>query len=137
MITTYNYVENENKDSKSFKIPLPPESCGVLLTCAHKPADIGKLSVIISKQDTAEDGDLAAVVIDNEQTARIVLYNRLEDNQIVLLDPNKFESKYPFGYHYNPDKQGDDHIILTAAEAATCLKILGVVDKIAVYTKKL
>lgn len=136
MITTYNYLENEkkNRNRKIFKIMLPPENCGLLMRkCCSE--DISRINVKIRKQTTAENGNIAAVVIDNEPTVRIVFYNRLENNQIVLLDPNKYDFKKPYGYCYNPDKKGDEHVILTAAEAATRLKILGVVVESTVFMK--
>lgn len=130
MITTYKPTENADAaKSETFKITLPPDSCELLYGFATQYGRNG-LTVEIRKQTTAENGDLTAILIDNEPTVRIVFYYKGEDNQVTLLDPNKYELKPPYSFHYNPDKEGDDHITLTEADAATRLKIVGVVEHI-------
>lgn len=134
MITTYDptTIQNSKRGRKCFDIKLPPETCGIL-SQPVKPSEIRTITVKCRKRTTSKDGSLTAVMLDNEPTARLVKYNELDNGLIVLSDPQKYEYSNPC--RYNPDKKGNDPIKLTAAEAATRLKVLGVVYKIAVYMK--
>lgn len=133
MITTYEVEELETAvdyENNSFGIIVPAENCAIFGR-GWQPEEIEEITVIFRKYDAItmspiESNKFIAVTIDDELQARIVYYRNNEYGEVIITDPVSYV--YPYD-------RGDSPIVMSVAEAAKRLNILGVAEKYYVTLK--